>query len=314
MLTRRHIRVKVLQSLYAYYNQEQASLEKQEKFLVSSMEKMHDLYLLMLSVMLSVRSQAENFMELSKNKHLATEEDRKPSRNFIDNRILVLLEENKPLENLMHKRKLNHWQLNAEYPQILFKDLRTREFYVDYLQIEKPSFNQDREFVIRFFREVVAPNEKLYDYLEDVQITWTDDFPIVNTAIVKMLSSLKTTTKPENWIPALYKNDDDEEFARALLKKTISEEEVLMNEVEGKTPNWDRERIAELDLMLIKMGIVEFLHFPSIPVKVTINEYLEIAKEYSTPKSSLFINGLLDKMVKDYSKDNKLNKTGRGLQ
>tara|TARA_R110000850_G_scaffold218852_3_gene344485 strand:- start:84910 stop:85854 length:945 start_codon:yes stop_codon:yes gene_type:complete len=314
MLTRRHIRVKVLQSLYAYNNQEQASLEKQEKFLVASMEKMHDLYLLMLTVMLSVRAQAENFMELSKNKHLATEEDKKPSRNFIDNKILMLLEENKPLENLMHKRKLNHWQLNAEYPQILFKDLRSRDFYTEYLQIEHPTFNQDREFIINFFKEVVAPNDKLYDYLEDVQITWTDDFPIVNTAIVKMLSSVKPTTKPENWIPALYKNDDDEEFAIALLKKTISEDEVLMQEVEGKTPNWDRERIAELDLMLIKMGIVEFLHFPSIPVKVTINEYLEIAKEYSTPKSSLFINGLLDKMVKEYAQNNKVNKTGRGLQ
>lgn len=314
MLTRRHIRVKVLQSLYAYNNQERASLEKQDKFLISSMEKMLDLYLLMLSSMLSVRDQAENFMELSKNKHLPTEDDKKPSRNFIDNKALQLLENNSHLDKLLQKHKINNWQRDYEYPQILFRELRQNGDYQVYLTLQNPSFQQDRDFLIYFYKEIIAPNDKLYEYLEDTQITWTDDFPIVNTAIVKFLNSLKPNTAPEKWVPNLYKNEDDKQFASMLLEKTIVEEETLMNEIEGKTPNWDRERIADLDLLMIKMAITEFLHFPSIPVKVTINEYLEIAKEYSTPKSSLFINGLLDKLSKEYSTENKINKSGRGLQ
>lgn len=314
MLTRRHIRVKVLQSLYAYNNQEQMSLKNQDKFLINSMEKMLDLYLLMLSSILAVRDQAENFMELSKNKHLATAEDKKPSRNFMDNKALLLLEENTYFEQLLSKHKINNWQRDHEYPQILFRALRQHAVYQEYLAIENPNFNQDKDFLIFFYKEIIAPNDKLYEYLEDSQITWTDDFPIVNTAIVKVLNSLTQHTKPEKWVPELYKNEDDKQYASLLLEKTIVGDEDLMNEIEGKTPNWDRERIADLDLIMIKMAITEFLHFSSIPVKVTINEYLEIAKEYSTPKSSLFINGLLDKLSKEYSKENKLNKTGRGLQ
>lgn len=314
MLTRRQIRVKVLQSLYAFNNQERANLKKQNTFLINSMEKMLDLYLLMLSSMLSVRDQAENFMELSKNKHLATEEDKKPSRNFIDNKALLLLENNSYLEKLLHKHKINNWQSDHEYPQILFRTLRESELYRDYLTIQNPTFQQDKAFLVSFYKEIIAPNEKLYDYLEDTQITWTDDFPIVNTTIVKVLNGLKPNTAPEKWVPNLYKNEGDKQYASLLLEKTIVEEEILMREVEGKTPNWDRERIADLDLLMIKMAITEFLHFTSIPVKVTINEYLEIAKEYSTPKSSLFINGLLDKLSKEYNTENKINKTGRGLQ
>ncbi|WP_339610647.1 transcription antitermination protein NusB [uncultured Planktosalinus sp.] len=308
MLTRRHIRVKVLQSLYAYKNQEQANLQKEEKFLLNSMEKMLDLYLLMLSLMLSVRDQAENFMELSKNNDVS------PSRNFIDNTVLNLLEKDPSFNNLIEKHKLNNWQTDNEYPQIISKELRQDEYYKEYLALKSPTLKQDKDFIIYFFKEVIAPNEKLYEYLEDSQLTWVDDFPIVNTAILKVLNSIKTENNPVKWTSGLYKNDDDKQFSGTLFKTTIQEDETLIKEIEGKTPNWDQERIAELDLIIIKMALVEFLHFPSIPVKVTINEYLEIAKEYSTPKSSLFINGLLDKISKDYTISNKINKTGRGLQ
>lgn len=314
MLTRRHIRVKVLQALYAYNNQNQANLKEQDKFLIKSMEKMLDLYLLMLSCMLAVRDQAENFLEISKNKHLATEEDKKPSRNFIDNQVLQLLENNNLFDELVNKHKLNNWQKDHEYAQILFRALRQNETYQNYLTLKNPTFKQDQDFIVYLYSEIIAPNDQVYEYLEDTQITWTDDFPIVNTAIVKVLKSLNPVTPAEKWVPNLYKNEDDKQFASLLLHKVISEDDILMNEIEGKTPNWDRERIAELDLILIKMAITEFLHFPSIPIKVTINEYLEIAKEYSTPKSSLFINGLLDKMSKEYSAENKINKTGRGLK
>ncbi|MEZ4794208.1 MAG: transcription antitermination factor NusB [Flavobacteriaceae bacterium] len=169
------------------------------------------------------------------------------------------------------------------------------------------------DFVIRLYKEIIAPNEKLYEYIEDKSLTWIDDFPMVNTAIVKTLNKLSPKKGPALFDPEIYKDEDDREFSLQLLRKVILNDEKLVKEIDGKTPNWDKERIADLDLIILKMGIAEFLFFPSIPVRVTINEYLEISKEYATPKSSVFINGILDHIVKDFTRDGKLNKIGRGL-
>src|SRR5690606_6573622 len=166
---------------------------------------------------------------------------------------------------------------------------------------------------IDMFMELIAPNEKLYEYLEDNKLTWVDDIPLVNTQIVKQLRSIKPNSHQSFSVPKLYKDDEDRDFARDLFRKTLLNESELAKEYIDKTPNWDTERIAEIDTIILKMAICEFLKFPSIPVKVTINEYLEIAKEYSTPKSSIFINGILDNLVKEYQAAGRLNKSGRGL-
>jgi N utilization substance protein B len=161
---------------------------------------------------------------------------------------------------------------------------------------------------------VLAPNEKLYDYLEDKRLTWLDDLPLVNMTVLKRLQKMKPSSPESSLLPELFKNEDDKTFGPELLSRTVGNDEFLTEEITKNTPNWDKERIADVDMVLIKMALCEFLKFPSIPVKATINEYLEIAKEYSTPKSSIFINGVLDKLVKEYSKNNTLKKTGRGLQ
>ena len=169
-------------------------------------------------------------------------------------------------------------------------------------------------FVEQFYTELIAPNDKLYEYIEDYRITWIDDLPVVNMTILKRLHKIKPSSPESSLLPLLYKNDEDRDFANELLTKTVTSEDFLITEIADNTPNWDKERIADVDMVLIKMALCEFLKFPTIPVKVTINEYLEIAKEYSTPKSSIFINGILDKLVKKYQKSNSLKKTGRGLQ
>jgi N utilization substance protein B len=162
------------------------------------------------------------------------------------------------------------------------------------------------------FSELIAPNVKLYSYLEDYKLTWVDDIPVVNTHIVKQLK--KMTAAPESLaVPALFKDEEDRDFAVALYRKTVLNDKELTKEFMDKTPNWDIERIAELDVIILKMAICEFLKFPSIPLKVTINEYLELAKEYSTPKSSIFINGILDNLVKEFQDTNRIKKVGRGL-
>ena len=158
---------------------------------------------------------------------------------------------------------------------------------------------------------MIAPNEKLYEYLEDNKLTWIDDIPLVNTQILKELKQV--VEKADYRISKLYKDQEDQEFVTLLFKKTVLNEVELAKEYIDKTPNWDAERIAEIDTIILKMAICEFLKFPSIPVKVTINEYLEIAKEYSTPKSSIFINGILDNLIKEFQNENKIQKTGRGL-
>lgn len=314
MLTRRHIRVKVLQSVYAFNQSENPVIGTQEKFLHYSIDQMQDLYLLMLQLMVSMRDQAENFLDISQKKHLATAQEKNPSRTFINNKLLKLIDSNPTFNDAIEKKNLNYWAMDDEYVKILFSELREKEWYKAYLDIEETTYKEDQEFIIQVYKKIIAPNDKLYDYLEDKRLTWIDDFPIVNTAIVKMLSKLSEKNVSVILVPNLYKNEDDRDFAVGLFRKVILNEDRLNEQIEGKTPNWDKERIAEVDMIILKMGIAEFLFFPSIPVKATINEYLEVSKEYSTPKSSIFVNGILDKLVKEYSENGKLNKIGRGLK
>ncbi len=314
MLTRRHIRVKVLQSVYAYKQSENPKIDSQEKFLLHSIDQMQDLYLLMLQFLVALQEQAENYLQKSQQKHLATAIEKNPSRTFVDNKLLQVIATNTSFLDIIEKKNLNYWQLDSEYVNVIFSELRQLEWYADYLAKKETTYKEDQEFISKVFKAVIAPNDKLYDYLEDKRLTWVDDFPIVNTAIVKMLGKLSEKNASSLLVPDLYKNDDDREYALQLFRKVILNEDKLNAEIEGKTPNWDQERIADVDLIILKMGIAEFLYFPSIPVRATINEYLEVSKEYSTPKSSIFVNGILDKIVKEFSENGRLNKIGRGLQ
>jgi N utilization substance protein B len=313
MLTRRHIRVKVLQSIYAYNQSEYKDIEKQEKFLLYNMEQMQDLYILMIQLLIALRDQAENYLVVSQKKHLATDLEKNPSRIFVDNKVILLINSNELFTDVVKKRKLNYWENDSEYINILFNELNEKELYLNFLTKKESTFSEDKDFLIKIFKEIIAPNEKLYEYLEDKRLTWLDDFPLVNTLLLKMLQKISEKNINSILIPEVYKNNEDKDYAIQLLQKVILNDEELSEIIDGKTPNWDKERIADIDMIILKMGISEFLFFPSIPVRATINEYLEVSKEYSTPKSSIFINGILDKMVKDLTTEDKLNKIGRGL-
>ena len=314
MLTRRHIRVKVLQSIYAYNQRENPDIDVQEKFLKYSIEQMQDLYLLMLQLLVEMQEQASRFMTKSQQKYLATETEKNPSLTFVNNKLLKLISSNSLFIESIEKKKLNYWELDSEYVNILFNELKEKDWYQDYLAIKETDYKEDQKFALKVFKEVIAPNDKLYEYLEDKRLTWIDDYPLVNTAIVKMLGKLNEKNASSLLVPDLYKNSEDREYAIQLFRKVILNEDKLDAEILGKTPNWDQDRIADVDLIILKMGIAEFLYFPSIPARATINEYLEISKEYSTPKSSIFVNGILDKIVKEFTENGKLNKIGRGLK
>ncbi|MBW1297453.1 transcription antitermination factor NusB [Aquimarina litoralis] len=302
-----------MQSLYAMEQTQSDNLDKEEKFLLFSIDQMYDLFLINLQLLVEIRKHAAEFLEKSQKKHLATSEEKNPNLKFINNEVLVLLDKNLELKEEMDRKKLNCWDLDDEYVKILWKEIKSSELYADYMGTKMSSFKEDKDFIQDVFKEIIAPNEKLYEYVEDKNLTWIDDIPLINTGIIKMLRKVKKTHDEYMSLPKLYKDVDDKKFAKDIFRKTALNGVQFAKEIEGKTPNWDKDRIAELDKAVIKMAICEFQKFPSIPVKVTINEYLEIAKEYSTPKSSIFINGILDKISKEYQENGKLNKVGRGL-
>lgn len=313
MLNRRHIRIKVMQSLYSLKGAEDANVIKEEKFLRKSLENLYELYLFNLSLLHEVQKKSLDILEKNKSKLLPTQEDINPNSKFVDNLALRKITDNELLHQELEQRKLNPWYLNFDYVDIIHKAMIESSFYQEYMSSSARSFEEDKQFLIDVFSKIIAPNEKLYDYFEDHCLTWVDDLPLVNTFILKKLNKLSDTTAPSFFIPKLFRDSEDQAFGPDLLKKTLLNSSKLQAEVVAKTTNWDKERIAELDWVLLQMALCEFQKFPSIPVKVTINEYLEIAKEYSTPKSSIFINGILDKIVKEYKSNNSLNKTGRGL-
>lgn len=272
---------------------------------------MFDLYVLLLDLMVEVQKLAEHKMEISKKKYLATKEDLSPNTKFINNRLIRKIADSDAIALHKEAQKLKNWSDDDEYVKIIWEELRKSDLFKRYLNTIEDSYKVDKSFVIDFYKEIIAPNEKLAEYFEDTSITWVDDIPFVNTWVVRSLNK----QKPNGifMLGSLYKNSDDEEYVSELFKKVILNHHKYEEDIKKHTPNWEADRIADLDMILIKMGICEFLNFPSIPTRVTINEFIEIAKDYSTQKSSYFVNGVLDKLSRDYTQSKRLVKVGRGL-
>ena len=311
MINRRHIRVKAMQSVYAMQQSQSDDIAKEEKFLRHSIQKMYDLYVLNIQLLVEVQKLAQKRSVLSKKKILATKEDLNPNTKFINNRLINLLNESVSLDSYVELNKLNYWEFDDEYVRIILDELQESDLYKKYMVTSDDSYHVDKNFVIDFFKEIIAPNEKLADYFEDKMISWVDDIPFVNTWIMKSLNK----QKPQNpfILGTLYKDSEDKQFVSDLFTKTVLHQHKYQEDIVDKTPNWEADRIADIDMIIIKMAITEFLHFPSIPTRVTINEYIEVAKDYSTNKSGYFINGVLDKLSKDYETSEKMVKIGRGL-
>lgn len=302
-----------MQCLYALLHTRSGSLEEQEKFLKQSMGQTYTLYILLLGFLRELHAMALSQRSKGAKKYLKSEESSESDPQFLcENALLKWLSENEELTEAIDKRKLKQWYLHEDYVKNVYRKILESPAYEKYKNVAG-DWDTDKTFLLDVYRNIIAPDEKIYEFLEDESLTWVDDIPLVNTFIVKRLGKLNPSSSPGFILPQLIKNKEDSDFAISLLQKTLMNSEFLDNEVENKTINWDKERIAEIDGVLLKMGIAELLYFPSIPERVTINEYLEIAKEYSTPKSSVFINGILDNLIREYKENGKLKKIGRGL-
>lgn len=299
-----------MQAVFSFQRQRPDDLKDLEKFINSSMTQSYTLFLYMAQLLVKIHEVAVD-KHAKKQQRISKSVEHNPSRQFIDNKILLKLRESEALKDALKQRNLNPWHLDSKYVENLYNKIQESKTFVVYAMDDEPSVKKDLKFLTYIYEDIIAPSDELMDYLEDVNITWTDDYPLINSTIIQFLRKVKPAK--DVVLPALFKDDSDAKFTMSLFRKTILNIDELSGRIVGKTPNWDTERIAQIDLVLIMMAQAEFLYFSDIPVKVTLNEYLEIAKDYSTPKSATFINGILDNLLKEFEKSDELNKMGRGL-
>lgn len=310
MINRRHIRIKVMQSIYAMLKTGNNDLKQEERKLLHSIEKINHLYALLLNLFLHLKQAEKHQIEISQKKHLkATKES--VDECFAKNEVLESISGNSLLMDYVEKHNLDYWKSESQKVLGLLQEIQAHKIYQKQAAKSEVSFNESKSFLVNVFKEIIAPNEKISEFLEETCISWTDDLPYANTMIINHLERLKKNKKIH--FGAIFKDEDDRDFVVQLFSKTALNLEEYNQHLKHKTPNWDQNRIAQIDLILIKMAICEFLNFPSIPTRASINEYLEISKEYSTKKSSFFINGILDRVVKEFEEQDKLQKIGRGL-
>ncbi|OFY87954.1 MAG: transcription antitermination factor NusB [Bacteroidetes bacterium RIFCSPLOWO2_12_FULL_35_15] len=313
MLNRRFIRIKVMQALYGFFQSDSQDLAKAERELFKGIDKIYDLYIYQLAFLIELRHVASILMEDAKNKRLPTKDDLDPNLKFIENKFIAQLAENIHLQREMNNRKIN-WNNEFEFVKKVYNIIKASDEFGKYMNVSDNSYKTDRDFIADIFKEYIADYELINHIYEERNLHWGDDIYIVNPMIVKTIESFKESSNPDFQLLPLYKDEEeDEQFIKDLFRQTILKTDETEKLIGDKTQNWEVERIAMMDVLLMKMAITEILHFSNIPVKVTLNEFIEISKMYSTPKSKIFINGILDKLLVDFKSGNMLNKMGRGL-
>jgi N utilization substance protein B len=313
MLSRRHLRIKVLQALYSAEENSTTSVGVKEKNLFKSIDNIYDLFIYNLSVLAELQSVAFKIIEEKKNKKLPTQEDLNPNMKFCNNSILAALLGNVQLQNECKRLKIN-WLEDYDTLRKIFRGISESNIYQQYMHSDEDDFETQKAFVIKIFKYFIADNEILTHLLEEKNIYWADDHFFVCGYLVKYLKSLKSSFSISTSLPSLYKDEeDDAEFVSKLFKNTIYNDKEFEEIVMTRAKNWESDRIAMVDMILMKMAVCELVYLTSIPIKVTLNEYIDLSKEYSTPKSKLFINGVLDKIIPDLKENGKIVKIGRGL-
>ena len=311
MLNRRHIRIKVLQAFYAFFQSNNEDVLKGEKELFHSIEKIYDLYVFILMLFPSLKRQALIQIEEAKRSEYLRQDIHILKTGFIDNQLVDLIEQSKVLQKISKDRKIN-WEGDVEndLTKKIFKEVYQTDNYKNLLQSESSSFNDDKDALVQLYKKEICNLEKLHHFFDEKSIYWQDDLDHVSSMILKTLKSI--TEDQELEILPLWK-EDEYEFTQNLFRKAVLQKEENDALLQTYSKNWEKERLATMDSLLMNLAMTEALEFSSIPIKVTLNEYIEISKFYSTPKSNSFINGILDRIFEDYKKDGKLVKRGRGL-
>jgi transcription antitermination protein NusB len=312
MISRRLLRIKALMALYAFNRREDENLAVAEKELMFSIGKTYDLYHYLLLLVLEVADIAEDKIEQALRKRMPTPEDLNPRRRFIDNRVIGQMRNNQAFQRYISEKKLS-WSHYAHIPRNLYNKMLSWDVYVDYMAPATQDYIADKKFIITLITDLFANSEELQSNLEEQSIYWNDDMEYISAMVEKTLKKFKADSKEDTAMMTLFKNEEDEEFVKILFRKAVFNNKKCSELIDKNTTNWEVERIALMDILVMQLAITEVLAFPEIPVKVTLNEYIEIAKYYCTSKSSTFVNGILDNIVKEMREEGLLNKSGRGL-
>lgn len=310
MLSRRLLRIKVLKTLFAHIQSGADNMIASEKSLMTSVDKAYDLYFQLLSLPVELTEYARERQELARNKRLPTYEDLHPNTRFVDNAVIRLIAESDSVNDRIAARKLG-WKNYPDLIRTLYAQLSESDYYKEYMQQPDTSFDCDRQFLVKFF-EAMQECDALDEVLEEISVMWFDDVPFVTIMILRTLENARQS-HTELKVASKFKSEDDPAFVRTLFERTLVNYNSYQTYIEKFTANWDVERIVFMDNLIIATAIAELVSFPSIPVKVTLDEFIEISKYYSTPGSSTFINGILDKAVETLTAERLIQKTGRGL-
>lgn len=311
MLSRRLLRIKVIKGVYAHIQCQCDNIPASEKNLIASIDKAYDLYFQLLALAPELIRYAEERQEIGRNKKLPTYEDLHPNRKFIENKAVARISECEAINNFTQKRGLG-WANNPDLIRTLYQSLCTQEFYRKYMASEERSFREDAQLLADIYMNMLEENEALETALEEQSILWSDDLGYVLTMVARTVGGMKESHEQIKLMPK-FKSEDDLEFAKRLFRNSIIRFDEHKTLIDRYTSNWDVERVALMDNIILDVAIAEAESFPSIPIKVTLNEYIDIAKYYSTASSSTFINGVLDKVTATLTEEGKINKTGKGL-
>ena len=311
MISRRLLRIKALKALYAHLKSESDSLMASEKTLVASIDKTYDLYFQMLSLIVEVARYADERQQAAMQKKLPTYEDLNPNRKFVENSVVHLIAESDSVNDYLAAHKLS-WARYPELIKALYSQLEQSEYYKKYMTSQERSFREDLALVTDFYTNELESSEMLEEVLDEQSILWNDDLGFALIMVTRTLSNMRPSHRDVKVLPK-FKSEEDLDFAMELFEKAAVNYDSNLEVIEQFTRNWDIERIAFMDNVIMVTAMAELVSFPSIPVKVTLDEYIESAKYYSTASSSTFINGVLDKVVTMLTEEGRINKSGRGL-
>lgn len=307
MINRVLIRLKIVQIVYAYYQNGGKNLDTAEKELFFSLSKAYDLYNYLLLLMVEVTKQANKRLNTAKNKLVPTKEELFPNTKFVENRFIAQLEVNKQLLEFSNNQKKT-WENEADFVKTLCDKILESDIYKEYMVSETSSYEEDRELWRKLYKNIIFNNIELDQVLEDQSLYWNDDKEIVDTFVLKTIKRFDEKNGAKQELLPEFKDEEDQDFARRLFRRTILNADYYRHLISENTKNWDLDRVAFMDVVIMQIALAEILSFPNIPVSVSLNEYVEIAKLYSTPKSGGFINGTLDGIVNSLKKENKLTK------
>ncbi len=312
MISRRLIRLKAMQLIYSFYQKMQGDINQAEKELFESIHKTYELYHYLMLLIIDIKQYALHKLEINKNKFIRSKDPKDISEYFVNNQLIKLLEENYFLQTFLNNYKFN-WTIYPDLISSLYNDIYNSDFYEKYMNVEKTSFNDDKKVVLQILTDIFPYSKDFNQTLEEASIFWSDDLEFVISNVVATLKKFKPELGSHNKLMQMYRCNDDIEFTKKLFRKTLFKHDEHVQIVNKYLKNWEVERIAQLDIIMIEMALSEFYYLEEVPTKVTLNEYIEISKYYSTDKSSVFINGILDKIVQDGKKEGKIVKKGKGL-